>query len=780
MTRGFAIRVSCLSLLFVALTFCGGMCGEALGTVTVAVDDAGTAAPIRAARVTILGSASLSSRFAVAGADGAAAFIGLAEGSYELVVQAPNYEAYRYRFEVRAGEHIRIAVKLLAIHTIGRTTSKAVAGASRTIDATSPQARISPSLIDALSELSGVDVRYANGRATGISLDGRDPSLTDYAFNGVSTGNPLASRAFDPNLVDGIQVDQSTEQVNFLSLNPTLTPTFSTRNSVGGYGFYSARATAQGTAGSVGYAAIVSARGTRAQLDGSTYGDTTGTSYIHHGGSHGGGFYFATAAQVGASTTVSLRGSDSVQRGIPLPDVLEGTVPLGYGPGASSLGRAENYSATVSAALPNGLLQLTISHARERSYTNEPSQQVFGVPEREASAYIYGGTLFNLDGTVMAGHAPAHFDLVYDRDGAISTQSVLGTSMVSSYMLTIGRAEVDRVMAKIGATPIPAYASFAFAGPNGGLGLRIVPVFSDDARHLTGHVGVGTSVDAQVRSAGGYFGTPSDAVYDCAAHTIVVQGPSDPPEVVRNTGLDAALNKSFSKGSISVSAFEKKYDNISLTDALTPASAFASSSLPPNYIASFQADYSRLAQCVGLPPSADAIFVRHTVSGLSVRYGAVDLTAQFVMSPAFRVAGFYDANSADLIRAPKILTAGDSPYIVGTQLPNAPLHRAGATVEWMAPHAKLQMLANWTYVAVNNQNNLPGFSIVSLALERELSRTARIDVVASNVGRSYQALFESMRFAVPLRANGGPLLLDATPLAPPQIFVTINARSGPE
>jgi hypothetical protein len=225
-----------------------------------------------------------------------------------------------------------------------------------------------------------------------------------------------------------------------------------------------------------------------------------------------------------------------------------------------------------------------------------------------------------------------------------------------------------------------------------------------------------------------------------------------------------------------VAGYDERYTGVTLSQASVSAANDTTTFVPPAYLATIIGGFDSLGRCSGsLSPMR--IFFVHDVSGLALHYRGINVALARSFSRSLTVQLRFDLQSSVLARSVAALGGVSSPYIEGAQLPGEPLHRIGLTGSYAFADGKTDIIANAQYVSVNNMNRLPPYTVLSAALERRLSNVASVDVVATNVGRTYAALFSSSRYAVPLAtASGPPLLLNAAPLAQPDIFVRFNLK----
>jgi hypothetical protein len=277
-------------------------------------------------------------------AEGESRFESVESGRYLLECNAQD--ARRGTREVRIDEDATtITVPLvLELPRIGQTHAAAPAvsaAAPVIVSRNAPLGRISGSLYDALNSLGGAQIFVgSSGELTGISLEGKDPRLTQYSFDGSRLSDPAAIRAIPDDVLQSVSVDDGRGQVDLYTLAPTAYPEYWARQRLGGFGGNALQLGARGAIGSAGFVVQASESGVRSPLDGSRYRDLSGLDYVHEGWARGATLLAKTAFPIGpmlTATVESLRGDTT---GRPIDATLFGAVASGLGPGNWTAGRS--------------------------------------------------------------------------------------------------------------------------------------------------------------------------------------------------------------------------------------------------------------------------------------------------------------------------------------------------------------------------------------------------------------------------------------------------------
>jgi len=108
---------------------------------------------------------------------------------------------------------------------IGRIQARLPATTSHILTRASPLGKLSQNLYELMNKTGGANVLTdASGSLVGISLEGRDPRMTEYGFDGTRIPEPGALRALDADLLASAQLDDAKSEADFYTLAPTTYP----------------------------------------------------------------------------------------------------------------------------------------------------------------------------------------------------------------------------------------------------------------------------------------------------------------------------------------------------------------------------------------------------------------------------------------------------------------------------------------------------------------------------------------------------------------------------
>jgi hypothetical protein len=715
------------------------------------------------------------------GPDGTSRFENVESGTYEL---SCAQDARRGTRELRVDDDAAtITVPLsLALVRIGET--RAVAAPRSVADPVivsrgAPLGRLSRSLYDALNALGGARVVVgSSGELTGISLEGQDPRLTEYSFDGARLSDPGAIRAIPDDVLQSISVEDGRRQVDLYTLAPTAYPEYWARQRYGGFGGNALQIGARGAVGSTGFVVQASQSGARSPLDGTRYRDLSGLDYVHEGWARGANVLAKAAVPVGPVFTMTLESLRGDTIGRPIDATWLGAVPDGIGPGSrtasrSSVDRLELEGDSRQWHLRGdlgvyGTHDLTDDAARVVALQSVPLSvaNAFRLATVDASAVdsLAEGKTLNLGVSASRSRTTVR-TVVGGSESAFSDQSSLAASdmrAVASYVLKRGKSDTTTV--SLQGESRGSEASGAYVDAVGTYGVGASRVFA--------RLGYGTR--PVPRGAPVTFSDPAAAQYDCSTGQIVVRGPNENAVPVAESHVSIGAARDSHNASLSAQIYRTTDDGLTLSNALGYLPGYPGA-LPPSYASQLLSGYQAFGGCAAGPPPP--IFVQHDVAGLGVEYRGMDLLSAWKANTGLTLQGALHVHEALLRRSPQELEASSTAYVLGRQLPAIPLFDASLTVDWALGDHKTELIGNAAYTAGNNADHLPPYSLLTLGATRRLSATTALTLVATNVTHEYVGLFTSNQHAVALpTAVGLPLLLPATPLVQPQVFLIVESR----
>ena len=670
---------------------------------------------------------------------------------------------------------------MLELPRIGQTHAAAPAvsaAAPVIVSRNAPLGRISGSLYDALNSLGGAQIVVgSSGELTGISLEGKDPRLTQYSFDGSRLSDPAAIRAIPDDVLQSVSVDDGRGQIDLYTLAPTAYPEYWARQRLGGFGGNALQLGARGAIGSAGFVVQVSESGVRSPLDGSRYRDLSGLDYVHEGWARGATLLAKTAFPIGpmlTATVESLRGDTT---GRPIDATLFGAVASGLGPGNWTAGRSSvdrleiegdaNQWHVRGDAGVYGTHDIVDDSDRIVALQSIPliAANAFSLSTVDASAVdsLAEGKTLNF-GLSASRSRTTVSTVIGGSESTFSDATSIESSDIralASYVLK--RGQVDTTTLSLQGESRGADASGAYLDASGTYGASAKRVFA--------RIGYGTRPVPP--GAPVVFSDPAAAQYDCAGNRIIVRGPNENAMPVAETHVSVGASTDAHNGSFSAQVYRTTDDNLALSNALGLFSQYTGA-LPSAYAAQLLGGYQQYGGCAGPSPE---IFMQHDVTGLGVEYRGIDLLGAWKPNQRLTLQGAFHAHQALLRRSPLELQGTGTAYVLGQQLPAVPLFDASLTVDWALGDHKTELIGNAAYTPVNNVNHLPAYSVVTLGASRRLSATTSVTIVGTNVARQYVGLFTSAEHAVALPTAGGiPLLLPATPLAQPQLFVIVESR----
>lgn len=741
----------------------------------VSVVDAATSAPIAGAHVFLLAGYQ-TTMATLTDQSGTATFRRVTPASYRLIVRENRHEAFIESLDVK-NDALSIFVRLASsLKQVGAVHSRSSMSLNRQILSRNNTAlKVSRDLYQALSSLSGTSINTSESGG-GVSLHGKDPSETSYAFNGTSITDPISSHALDPDLIESASIDQSRDLINFYFVQPSLDPNYSATATIGGFDLASVKTVVQATLGKVGIAAEYVGKGLNSSLNGSTYRDTSGLLYEHHGAFASSGNFLTLTAPLNAFAVLSGQMIQSVQHDAPISAYYDGQVPVGFGPGNSQSSSFLGRTFAVTAALPSALIKTSFSIGLSRDRQDFGNAVINLQPYPFVSRHYHNGQAISADITLLNSGLRIYAQHNHDFDSVRNVSNGVEDDFEVAQSASDISLELSRVVKpKLTLRPsLSVHIIDLFPVQFGGS--AAIDWTPSERDSLTAELRLQPQ-DANTAFAGA-FSDAAKTRYDCGAGVILASAPNDRPSPVSDLRLNIGASHRSKTTSTSVNIYQESYRGISLTSALVPAESEPAGFLPSGYLDSLRSGFGSFGNCPGAPPDSKNIFFNQSISGLSAAYRGINATAGVEIGSRVHVEGFLDLQRAVFSGSDPRLTSPRSIYIVGSQIPGVPFVRMGLSAA-VAVRPGLQLMANSLFVSGNNDRNLPPYLQLNLGIERQLSPNLTLDIVATNVGREDVDLFTSHRFAVPQVTQGGARYLPyAAPLAQPDIFARINAHFG--
>jgi len=752
------------------------------GEILVTVTDAATKAPIADAVVIFLGGTAPESSFT--DQDGKVTFPDREPGSYSVEIKKDGYDTYDVNdVEVGPNQHVAIAVALKSSATL-KTIATVVAKASSSITSTeigadSAERRVSISLKNALSKLAGVSVddsTYGPNSGFGVSLLNQDASQTGYSINGIRISGPAGADLGGSPVFTGASVSFTPTAgniagtVNYLTVRPSKYWTYDIQPMIGDFGASTESATITGTTGRLGIAYVHAATRRDSNLNGLTYEDQSGLSYLHQAGNWGVGDVLSTTYRINPRVSLAAFGIVENSRSGSICASFTTLLPCGNGPGGTTqrIGTFGNIggSALVGNVQMYGSVSVNSGHG-DFTYA---SRSLGGtvVPFFSRNSYT-GFTAFWSAGITAKRH-----QITLNGD----TNS-FGTSVTTTYngvplsysqprqeTFDLNIRDTVKADARLSLTHVLSYenATGSKGAPFVSETVDWTPTKSDT---IEGNAGIGTGQPGFAPSQ--LVSDPLSAEYDCYNRSIFVGGPQDAPAPQSSTNYGVAwrhtMGSDWLKLQLARTVGKGQYMTAAVPVAAEPGSIFPAGL--PAYLSSLQAVWNAPGICGGIPFTTDRIYVRDGIVGLSQVSSAALLTGRINIGRNVFVLPTYTIASVYLTSLDPRLAAPGSFYAIGTQLPNRPLRSASLTLSGLLVHAKLEWFANAQYNGINNQANLPPFTFFNAGLFFQ-SKHGTMTLVESNVFGTHAGLFSTYQGVHPMPVVGGGTFAYATTPAQPR------------
>jgi hypothetical protein len=767
------------------------------GEIDIIVQDAATKAPVPLARVLLDGPV-ITSEFT--GDNGRVRFEEVPDGIYRARVFARGFqEVTSDAFEVTNGRLITVTVALAVssnLRTIAAVVSKSTATVSTTaIDQNSAQRRLSDSLADALGKLSGVTVSTSSSDSDAtqtVSLEGQDAGQTALSLDGIplnapgSAGdlNAIGSDLFTGGRVSfGPQINGLAGGVSFSTLEPTLTWQSEFSASGGSYGKNNFTFGESGSLGKVGIAVMHSYRLMPSLIDGMTFLDTSGLDYSHQGDRQSAGNLVKIRFQPSQSQTLSAMFMENGNSSDLVCARITGLLPCGYGPGNYFDTNFKLYSLTDTALFGETQLQAALYGMHMANTRNELDRYVNGIAQPTGSS-----SSLNTDGISVNAILPSRDRHTISISGYDTNTSNSFTPLVpaaapyvfagqaSSYAaVTVNDSVQSSTKLRLNDSLGVSHASNGPGSVLLGVGAQWQPSPSDT---LAASYNVGGTA-AHI----GRFGTLSDPAqmqYDCNGDIAYGNAPGDEPGAGSSASARLSYTRKSRAGLFSGSLYRQVQRDVLLPTEVNGTVLENAGIFPPGYFDQVFGQF--VDQCGNALPFTAAGTPQY--SYFETPIGNVERVYEGAQISAFYTLGnlvvepYFDVQVAKALSASVRLNNPYSLTISGSQLPNVPLHREGITLDYKAPHAALEWLADANYTGSNNSQNLPAYATVDAGVDWHLTR-GDVVLAASNIFNAYGAAFASSQWAVPYTTLGGTQVATiARPNQPREISATYTVRFG--
>lgn len=785
------------------------------GEIRITVVDANTKTPVADARTILIGPQTASSLTTKAGV---IHYTDVPTGIYRVRVVKRGFDSGASKeFDVLNGRAVEVRVELSistgGLKIIGSVTARSnVSVSTSDLSENSPIRRISNSLTDALDTLAGVSVTQDATDPTSpvtVSLTNHDESQTSISLDGIPLSAPGTSanlRGIGTDLFSGSSVSSSPSAgalgggVNFRTLQPTQALQIHGTGTTGTFDRSNYSLGATGSIDRLGFAVQHTWRGSNSPLTFRDYEDQSGLTYAHEGESTSLGDYVKFRYSLGDERT-SISGT-ALSNNLDASSVCARYVtvlPCGIGPGNGNYGRFGFAYTTVQSLI--GTVATTFSGytSSSRQTTNDANRYVLEPPcdlsaidqtgcdpgggyvedlfpslstndtltrgVAYSASISQGRHTFTLAGNTYASLntsepiAGSRFEVPYT-NAIASTSYTLSDSIKSSDKLTL--------QPRVSIVNTTTLGTSALAG----FGASYAPQANDT---FTASVNVGSSQpNVNINRS---YSDPVSARFDCQARTAVVSGPGDTNGGSQSAvSLDAAWTHRFPSGNSLTADFFSQVQTGQLINAqiAEPSSYFAT---VPGYLTDLAAAYVSPNVC-GTGFGTPTVYVQESVGGTRRIYQGVNLSGRFGLGRYVVAIPTYSLNKAELTAASPRLANGPSTTLVGAQLPNRPLHRAGITFDGFLPRSGIELIGNAQYTGSNNQQNIGPYVTVAGGVSHAFG-PGQVTLFENNVFNTYGGEFATDDFAAPLPLSTGGLFRTAgTPLVPRTLNLSYAVNLG--
>ncbi len=158
----------------------------------------------------------------------------------------------------------------------------------------------------------------------------------------------------------------------------------------------------------------------------------------------------------------------------------------------------------------------------------------------------------------------------------------------------------------------------------------------------------------------------------------------------------------------------------------------------PNYL---QGVFSRIQSiCPNFaspnpPPSINNITVSSNLNLASSRARGFELSGSFRVNPHLYLEGYWDVQSATIFDAPVQLLIDNPTLIPGSQLPEIPLHKWGASFDYTNNYGG-EIFLNYTHYDSNNSLHRPAYGVADAAFTQRIASNTYLNLGVSNIFNS--------------------------------------------
>lgn len=756
------------------------------GDVEVAVTDSQTHAPIANAAVFLLGGEQPIS--SLTNERGRLEFAQVSPGTYRMSIRLAGYDQYDVSaFEVLPHTRVTINVAMqLSLKTIARLTAHASSSISQQdLNAGSAERKISTTLSDALNKLAGVsidDQLYGSDAGFNVSLNNHDASQTALSIDGIRLAGPASGMLnAAQNLFTGASVSFTPAaghlggSVNFQTLQPTKLWTYDFKNTFGNYGAQTDSLAATGTTGRLGIALQHVFTRRDSFLSGLTYEDQSGSTYLHLGGDDSTADLAKLTLTIDKRTSARLSGILTQSTSDELCANYTTVLPCGYGPGAKITFGSRFGTFALSSLIGNVDTSLSLFGFNSRNGYDYPRRYLNGVLRPYFSHSSNNGAGGYVNASITAKRHTDSVSAQFSQHGGDVTRPVNGSDLTvaqprEQYRVA-GFSDSVKANPKLTLTHGVSIESGTSAGSALVLSEAAEWTASKNDR-FQGSVSAGSAEPAY-----GLRYPITDVLaadYDCHNGSVYVNGPADPGVRQSSISYNLSWRHTYHGGNFTLNAYRQNAYGQQFFAAVPilaePDDAFANGRAA--FLQQLQNVWNSPAVCAGYPFNPQHIYVPQFVAGLGQVYqgmtlsGRVNLGRNVAAFPAFALGSTY-LSSLD----PRLEAAG-SYYAIGRQLPHRPLRTAGLTVDGVLPRSHMEWLANAQFTSINNQYDLPAYTMYSAGLVFD-THYGSLTLIEANVFGTRAGLFSTYQGVNPVPlAGGGTFAFASDPLPPRQWLLT--------
>ena len=516
-------------------------------------------------------------------------------------------------------------------------------------------------------------------------------------------------------------------------------------------------------------------------LDGMQFLDQSGLDYTHEGDRQQIGSLLKLRYQLNESQTLTGSYMHSVNGAELVCTQYTGVLPCGYGPNNSYDTAFDLYSLTDNALIGDTQVQAALFGSRSSSTRDLLDRFINGVAQPTGTQTSTSMSGYSVNATLPAQQRHTISISAYGTNSSTNFTPLVSQAQPFTFpgqhasyaAFNLNDSIRSNTKLRFNDSIGISHASNAPSSLLVGFSTNWAPTAADSYAFSYNVGGVAPHAGRQ-----GFLTDPGQLRIDCNGNIGYGSAPGDEPGASSSNSARLSYTHKGNWGLVSAQLYRQVQNDIVLPVEVNGTALLATSSIfPPGYLAGAQNLFD--TTCGAVPPNFgwQNLYFSTPIGNVQRQYEGAHLNGFFTLG-GLVIEPYYDVQVAKALSSDPRFTNPYAITISGNQLPNVPLHRAGITFDYKAPHSAVEWLADANYTGSNNSQNLPAYTTVDLGVSTQLQH-GTLTLAASNIFNTYGGIFASPQNAVPYTAANGTLIPTiARPLTPHQIALTYTTRFG--